>query len=461
MTTPAAVGLAEILGGDAVVRDPAEAGRWSAADGVPDAVVFPRSVEELARTLEAASERGWAVLPAGAGGWLDGGGPPSDVRIVVSTRRMDAVIEYEPADLTLTAEAGVPLAELDRRAGENGQWIPQDPPGWEEGTLGAFVSTGLPGPLVAGYGRPRDHLLGVTVVTGDGRVVRAGGRVVKNVAGYDLVRLLVGSWGTLGVIAGATVRLFPRPDRDVTHLYRGANAPELVGPARALATARIVPEALELVSPLPNGHGVAGATEDVRGAGIPPGGRTEGGASAALAVRLLGSAEAVAEKERIVREAVGREPDHRLEEEGSRRFHRALAAASSGATLALRLALEPDALGRLVDAGGEIRGRARARGFRSRIAVHVTRGVLRLDAEREVGDDGVAGDWSGYLRDLRERLEADGGSLLLVRGPARLCRSLSRGPADAGVARLLKGLKEEFDPAGILAPDRLQAGSSQ
>lgn len=443
MTTPCvASGLEAVVGAGGLERDPERLERWAVSGRPADVVVFPRTVEELAEVVGRASEEGWTVLPAGGGSWLDGGGAPSDVRLVVSTREMKRVVEYEPGDLTLTAEAGLPLSRLQQVAGESGQWLPQDPPGWRRATLGALVSTGLPGPLVAGFGRPRDQLLGVTAVTGDGRVVRPGGRVVKNVAGYDLVRLLAGSWGTLAVIAGATVRLFPRPERDVTLLF-GRNAPAaLVAAGRALATAPVIPEALELLAPPPGPGG--------------PGGGVEGPSPGAVVVaRLLGSEEAVAEKARILRDAAGEEPVARLEGAESLDFHQR-AAAPAGPGLALRLSLLPARLDRLVELAEEVRSRARARGLRAGLTGHLTRGILRVDVEGP--DEAVAEDagWAAMLVELRGRLEEEGGGLILARAPRGVVEAVGTGGSVGGTTRrILQGLKREFDPAGILAPGRL------
>ncbi len=128
----------------------------------------------------------------------------------------DAIIEYVPGDLTLTARAGATLASISRATSAERQWLALDPFGAQSGTLGATIATASAGPLAHSFGTPRDAVLGLEVVTGAGEVVRAGGRVVKNVAGFDLARLFTGAWGTLAVITEATVRLRARPERDET-----------------------------------------------------------------------------------------------------------------------------------------------------------------------------------------------------------------------------------------------------
>jgi FAD/FMN-containing dehydrogenase len=151
----------------------------------------------------------------GAGTWLDAG-QPTRTGATLSLADDRGITEYVPGDLTLTARAGTPLTEIVTATAAHGQWLPLDPWGGDAGTIGATISTGTAGPHAYAMGLPRDVVLGMEFVSGSGDVIRAGGRVVKNVAGFDLTRLLVGSWGTLGVITELTVRLRARPDQTQT-----------------------------------------------------------------------------------------------------------------------------------------------------------------------------------------------------------------------------------------------------
>ena len=151
----------------------------------------------------------------GGGHWLDAGRPCRAAE-TLGLAGHAGVVEYEPGDLTLTARAGTTLAELERVTRAEGQWLPLDPFGPDDGTLGATIATASAGPLASAFGTPRDHVLGCELVTGTGEVVRAGGRVVKNVAGFDLVRLSTGAWGTLGVLTETSVRLRALPEVDRT-----------------------------------------------------------------------------------------------------------------------------------------------------------------------------------------------------------------------------------------------------
>jgi glycolate dehydrogenase FAD-binding subunit len=181
---------------------------------------------------------------AGRASWLDAGRP---VRAgnALSLRDDSGVVSYVPGDLTLTVRAGTTLAEIERVTAEHDQWLPLDPYGSNGGTIGATLATASAGPLASSFGLPRDLVLGLEFVNGRGEIIRAGGKVVKNVAGFDLSRLLTGSWGTLGVITEVTLRLYSRPksDRSVAVSLRGDQAKALALSAQAT----LAPYALQFV----------------------------------------------------------------------------------------------------------------------------------------------------------------------------------------------------------------------
>lgn len=209
----------------------------------------PTDTGAVAEMVRRAGAAGGSLRIAGAGTWLDAGRPVHGPGLL-SLGSLGGIIDYVPGDLTLTARAGTTLAELARVTRAEGQWLSLEPWGGDQGTLGATIATASAGPLAHAFGSPRDVVLGVEVVTGLGTVVRGGGRVVKNVAGYDLTRLMTGAWGTLGVITEASVRLRGVPPVDETAVLalprEGFSALEqLLG---ALRTAPIAPIALELVS---------------------------------------------------------------------------------------------------------------------------------------------------------------------------------------------------------------------
>ena len=176
----------------------------------------PATVAELSAMTRDAHDGRTPLRIAGRGSWLGAGGSvrPDAVRLELSG--LAGILEYVAGDLTLTARAGTTLEELDAATAIHGQWCPLLPWGGDDVTLGAVFATATPGPFSSSLGRPRDLALGLEFVDGTGAIVRGGGRVVKNVAGFDLTRLLVGSWGTLGIITEVSVRLRARPKSDET-----------------------------------------------------------------------------------------------------------------------------------------------------------------------------------------------------------------------------------------------------
>ncbi len=213
---------------------------------VPREVVRPGTVEEVAEVLRAAAADGRTVVPVGGRSKLTWAAPPESCDLLVDLTGLDRVVEHVAGDLTVVAEAGVRLADLQAQVGEAGQLLGLDPP--EDGaTLGGIVSANASGPRRLRYGTTRDLLIGITVVLADGTVAHAGGKVVKNVAGYDLGKLFTGAHGTLGVVASTTWRLHPVPParRVVTLELTDAAA---AGPLSvALARSTLTPSAVELV----------------------------------------------------------------------------------------------------------------------------------------------------------------------------------------------------------------------
>lgn len=183
-------------------------------DGItPTIVVLPASVKEVQAVLHYASDHDLTVIPSGAGTKLGIGNLPEKCDIVLALTRLNNVIEYEPADLTVTVEAGIRLADLQTELSKNRQFLPINPPYANRCTIGGIVSTNSSGPLRLRYGTARNQVLGLRVVHASGTVVKSGGKVVKNVAGYDLNKLYIGAYGTLGIISEVTLKLAPLPIR--------------------------------------------------------------------------------------------------------------------------------------------------------------------------------------------------------------------------------------------------------
>ncbi|MCA1640623.1 MAG: FAD-binding oxidoreductase [Acidobacteria bacterium] len=209
-------------------------------------VVSPASTDEAAEVLLVASREGVPVVPEGAGTWLGDDQTHARGCVFVSTRRLSRIVAHSPADLVVTVEAGVPLSALNEELARAGQWLPLDPPGGAGTSVGGVVATNTAGAHGSAYGTPRAFVLGMTVVLADGRVVRVGGRVVKNVAGYDLSKLFTGSFGTLGLITEINFKLRPRPEREATLRANAETVDNLFVAARGILRGEFLPVALDV-----------------------------------------------------------------------------------------------------------------------------------------------------------------------------------------------------------------------
>ena len=210
--------------------------------------VAPATTRDVVDAVRSAAAARTPLRIVGSGTWLDAGRPARDAAPLALGARA-GVVDYVPGDLVLTARAGTSLAELARVTAAERQFLALDPFGSGEGTLGATVATASSGPLAHAFGGPRDNVIGVEFVTGTGDVVRGGGRVVKNVAGFDLVRLVTGAWGTLGALTEISVRLRALPEVDETVALALPAAPDALGPWLArLRTASLAAWALEMVN---------------------------------------------------------------------------------------------------------------------------------------------------------------------------------------------------------------------
>jgi glycolate oxidase FAD binding subunit len=203
----------------------------------------PRSVAEAARVMEQLAREGKRVAFVGGGTELELGPVPDRIDAVVHTRGLGRVVEYQPADMVMVVEAGLTIGDLQAAAREHRQRLALDPPWPDRATIGGIVATGAFGPRRARYGAVRDLIIGVQLVRADGAVAHGGGKVVKNVAGFDLPKLACGSLGTLGLIAGATFRLHPLPEASETVVVPGLSAAEVVAMVSRLRAAQLEPVA--------------------------------------------------------------------------------------------------------------------------------------------------------------------------------------------------------------------------
>jgi len=321
------------------------------------------------------------------------------------------------------------LAALQARVGAEGQWIPLDPPPDDSGTIGATLATASAGPLASAYGSPRDLALGIDLVGGDGRVLELGGRVVKNVAGFDLVRPAVGSWGVLGIITAATLRLYPRAELDATLVLEHDDPTVVDGVARRVATGPITPAALETAGPWP-----------------------PGGDRRAMCLRLTGSEPEVDEMERLARASTDESGWRRLDPPEAEAAAAHLRGLDAHADLVIRLTLLPSRLARVRDL---VEGLADDLDSRRRARVSTVTDVLTGTTRVGVADPGArVPELAGAVKRLREAAEAEGGSVRVSSGPAELIRLVGAWGGAGAVQRLSGGMRNAFDPKGVLPWER-------
>ena len=215
-------------------------------DGVtPRQIIEPASAEELALALASASSQRASVVIRGGGTKIGWGRTPSAVDILLSTKRLSALAAHEHADLTATVQAGARIDDLNRTLARHGQWLPIES-AFDEATIGGAVATNDSGPLRHRYGTPRDLIIGVRLALTDGRLIKAGGNVVKNVAGYDLGKLVSGSFGSLAAIVSATFKLTPLPGASSTLIATFSRADSLIAALAAITSSQLEASAVEV-----------------------------------------------------------------------------------------------------------------------------------------------------------------------------------------------------------------------
>ena len=418
MSTEALVAQAASHSGNGTVRPGSDR---DVIDGVrPRLVAEPRTPETLAATLGWASSEQLSVLVRGGGTKLEWGGVAQACDLLLSTAALDAVVEHRHGDLTATIQAGVPLAKVNGALAEHGQWLPLDPPWPDRATIGGVVATNDSGPRRHRHGAPRDLIIGITIARSDGQLAKAGGIVVKNVAGYDLSRLLTGSFGCLGVIVSATFKLAPIAAASRTVLIDLESSDALSSAIATLSSSSLTPTAMELEW-LP----------------------------ARLMIRFE-SVEAAVEQQ--AREAIGLVAGHGVAtvlsgDDESERWARAGRWDEPGTVVKLstRPTVLVSTLGWLQDACDKYDLQLAAAG---RAGLGVVDVWLRGPAE---GQARVIGQ-------LRARLPVGEGSAVIRRGDAVLRRQVDPwGPVGDSLP-VMQAVKMRFDPQGKLNPGRGPGG---
>jgi glycolate dehydrogenase FAD-binding subunit len=399
--------------------------RGDAADEVlgvvPELCVEPANEAELSRVLDYARQAGMLVAARGGGTKLDWGNAPHAIDLAVSTARFNRILEYAPDDMTVTVEAGITIAQLQSALSAHRQRLALDPLFPERATAGGIIATNDSGSLRLRYGGIRDLILGITVVLPDGTIATSGGKVVKNVAGYDLPKLMSGALGTLGIITRAVFRLHPLPYSSQTLTFAFPDCESANRFLLAIADSMVVPTGLQMRA------SAAGTIEaDVRIDGIPAG--------------------VAAQTETVCKLAGTVNP---TEPEGDPwQARQQLWESASSLACIVKLSMLPSQLSSTADFVRRALGETAAWTF----LLHST-GLawLRVDAAE-------CAPVVNLIASVRGFLAPTGGTVVLLKAPLALRQKVDVW-GDAGTALpLMKRVKQQFDPCGILNRGRFVGG---
>jgi glycolate oxidase FAD binding subunit len=391
----------------------------------PRWVAEPATVEEAAEAMRACARDRLRVVIVGGGTDLGVGAPPAGVDVVLRTGKLARVVEHSPSDQIVVAEAGLSLAVLQRTLAAHGQRLAIDPPFAERATVGGVVAANAFGPRRARFGTARDLIIGLSIVRADGVAARGGGKVVKNVAGFDLPRLFVGSLGTLGLITTATFRLHPLPEASATVAVDRPSGAQVRALVTATRQAQLEPTSVTLLD------GPEGRRLGVRFEGFGPGVRQQaerlGAVGTALGLRAT-----------------------LLDGAGAEAFWARHEAARTSGAVRVRLAAPPSALEKVLE------------GAVAPLAAGLGSGWAVLDPWVGCGfAGGSPGDTAAAvaaLQGARRALVALGGSLTLAAAPPEVRAGFEPWGAPPAAVEVMRRLKARLDPEGRMAPGRFVGG---
>ena len=391
--------------------------REDAVDGLlPSVVVEPGTPEELASVLKTATAADLHVSPRGGATKMEWGNPPRSGEVIVSTRRLNRVVEHAWADMTATVEAGCTFQRLQQTLAEHNQRLALDPQWPERATVGGILATNDSGSLRIRFGAMRDLIIGITLALPDGTLAKSGGKVVKNVAGYDLPRLATGSLGTLGVITQAIFRLHPAPRETRILSFSARDNGAMNALLLSIQDSRLVPTGLQVRA----------------GDSAPP----------EIDVRFEGTAAGCEEQiGQVLRLAAG---TAQIEPRAEVSDSRALLWSGNEPSLVGKFSLLPASLGVFFGTVGKASERLHL-SWRA-VAQAVGVGLFRLE--------GSSSALLTALQDLRQHLEQSRGSLSILHCPPEVKSKTDVWGSGGDALPLMRNIKAQFDPTATLNPGR-------
>jgi glycolate oxidase FAD binding subunit len=453
--------LSEIVGDSHLAASAQELASYAIGGMRPSAAVRPGSAQEVAELIKFAAAEKLGVVACGARTKLEIGLPPRKYDLALDVTRLHRVVAYDPDDLTLSVEPGIPLGKLSSALAERGQFLPLAVPFSNRATIGGTIASAMDSPLRQAYGTARDFILGMEFVTGDGTLAKSGGRVVKNVTGYDLHKLMIGAFGTLGVITKINFRTFPLPRETRAFVANFDSPADALDLRERVSRSPLRPLTLEIFSPGAADLFYGGAAERDEMNPLPPDLLTN--KMWAFTSGIAGTEKALDRCEvelRTMAERAGAERFSILRGDqiagafGREREFVATALESSPATTIVKASVLPSRMKEILTelesagASGSLRWAAMARGVG---VIYVT---LLPAAHSQEADDRVV-RVAGQIRAACEKI---GGHATIPWCPAGWKSALKIWGADRADLPLMRKLKAVFDPQGILSPGRFVGG---
>lgn len=413
---------------------------YAVNDQVPGLIVRPRTQEEAAATIRLSSQHRLTVLARGNGTHIDIGNPPEQLDILLEMTALDRLLEHEAPDLTCRVEAGIALGQLQMLLATKGQWLALDPPNADFTTIGGLLATNASGPKRLRYGTARDLVIGLHTIQANGEIARSGGNVVKNVAGYDLNKLYIGSLGTLGVIVEASFKLHPLPQVERTLLFSFVRCEDAVQTTLALLRSPLQPSAIELLA--------IKRREDTsfNDFALPDDGYT-------LAVDFENSTIGI---ERQITETLTIANTHHaflrsdLEGQEQERFWQRIKRQMQGA-LTCKISIHVSQLAPYVHL---IESTCKRHHLTPTIVAHAGNGILYV----ELSPYDAVTQATAAIAELRTHAQDIKGSLVVEHCPTQMKQHLSVWGEPRADFYLMQRLKQQFDPGGLFVRGRYLGG---
>ncbi|HET9918586.1 MAG TPA: FAD-binding oxidoreductase [Ktedonobacteraceae bacterium] len=413
-----------------------------AIDGVlPRLLVVPETVEQVSQAVALANQQGLNLLARGGGSRMNVGNSVEQVDMLLETNRLSHLLEHEAPDLTCHAEAGITLAVLQAQLAKVGQRLALDPADAKQATIGGILASNASGPKRLRYGTARDLVIGLRVVQANGEVARSGGRVVKNVAGYDLNKLYIGSLGTLGLIVEANFKLHPLPVREHTLLLTYPGASGATETVLDILASQLTPSALELIDP-----GAASDMSDFFGLNLPTNGYT-------LAINFEGRLAEIQrqiDEARVLARTHGALMADDLEGEDQTHFWNVVREHTRG-TVTCKVAILVSHIAHYLE---EIENTCRRHDLEAAVVAHAGNGILYVELRPSDATPRLV----EAIRELRRNAQEARGSMVVERCPPDLKRLISVWGEPGSEFYLMQRLKQQFDPSGTFTKGRFVGG---